>query len=200
MKYYGRQRPIRTISYFSSMKKKAFAQIAFEFLSIVFAVLLALGLNTFKQSLDLQNEAALLKNKIILECKHNQLELDTVINLNSDFKKYLDSLNQLDEVVEDFNISIASELLTKSAWNFTLASKSFSHLDEDFLNDAATVYEMQEYYMLISNQMFQNFGQMILSDPEVEQSISISDYYLSNLNATASSLKNAYTQFLTKYE
>lgn len=182
------------------MKKKAFAQIAFEFLSIVFAVLLALGLNTFKQSLDLQSEAELLKRKIIQECNHNQLELDTVIIRNTEFKEYLDSLQALDEIVEDFSIGIASELLTKSAWNFTQASKSFSYLDEDFLNDAATVYEIQEYYMLISNQMFQNFGQMILEDPEIDQSISISSYYLSNLNATANSLNNAYTQFLTKHE
>jgi len=185
--------------YFSLMKKKAFAQIAFEFLSIVFAVLLALGLNTYKQSLDLQSEARLIKSKIIQECKHNSLELDTVITKNLKFKEYLDSLSGV-ELVEDFTISIASELLTKSAWNFTQSSNSFSHLDEDFLNDAASLYELQEYYMMISNQMFQNLGQMILIEPEPIQSISISSYYLTNLNVTAESLSNAYTRFLNRHE
>ncbi len=188
------------ITYFSLMKKKAIAQIAFEFLSIVFAVLLALGLNTYKQSLDQQNEAQLLKKKIILECKHNKLELDTVFNLNTEFKDYLDSLSNQDNIAGEFSISIASELLTKNAWNFTQASKSFSYLDEEFLSEAAALYEMQEYYMLISNQMFQNIGQMILAEPEPMQSINLSNYYLSNLNATAHSLMHSYTQFLKKYE
>ena len=39
------------------MKKKAIAQIGFEFLSVVFAVLLALGLNSYKQELDFENES-----------------------------------------------------------------------------------------------------------------------------------------------
>ncbi len=181
------------------MNKKTIAQIAFEFLSIVFAVLLALGLNTFKQTLDLKNEAQLLRSKIIAECKLNQLELDTVFTLNKEFKQQLDSLSNLEDI-SGFNISIASELLTKSAWNFTQASTSFSYIEEGFLNDAAALYELQDYYMLISNQMFQNLGQMILTEPEPEQSISISNYYLTNLNATASSLQNRYTQFIKNYE
>ncbi|MEM8895757.1 MAG: hypothetical protein AAGC88_14335, partial [Bacteroidota bacterium] len=57
-------------------------QIAIEFLSVVFAVLLALGLNSYKSNSDLEDEADLLSRKIIKELKKNQLELDTVLVRN----------------------------------------------------------------------------------------------------------------------
>lgn len=182
------------------MKKRAVWQIIFEFLSIVFAVLLALGLNAFKQNADLQNEAEFLTQKIILECNRNQMELDTVFTQNKEFKVYLDSLQSLDKIQGNFQISIASELLTKSAWDFTKASRSFSYLDENFLNDAAELYEKQDYYMLISNQMFQNMGELLISNPAPEETVKISNYYLLNLNTTADDLFKTYKNFLKKYQ
>ncbi len=182
------------------MKNKAVWQILFEFLSIVFAVLLALGLNSAKQNLDFKNEAQFLTQKIIEECKRNKLELDSVYHQNNEYKIYLDSLQSLDKIEGNFTISIASELLTKSAWDFTKVSRSFSYLDENFLNDVAELYEKQDYYMLISNQMFQNMGEMLISDPKPEKTVNISAYYLLNLNVTAEDLQQTYTQFLNKYQ
>ena len=59
------------------MNKKALTQIAFEFLSVVFAVLLALGLNSYKQNLDLKNEAKFLSQNILNECRSNLSKLDS---------------------------------------------------------------------------------------------------------------------------
>ena len=182
------------------MNKKTIWQVIFEFTSILFAVLLALGLNSYKQNIDLKNEAQLLTQKIIRECERNRMELDTVFTQNNAFKIYLDSLGSLNEIKGNFNISIASELLTKSAWDFTKASKSFSYLNENFLNDAAELYEKQDYYMLISNQMFQNMGEMLISDPEPKMTVNISKYYLLNLNATTEDLFDTYNKFLEKYK
>ena len=64
------------------MKKKAIAQIGFEFLSVVFAVLLALGLNSYKQELDFENESDLLRERIITEVIANKTRLDSVIIRN----------------------------------------------------------------------------------------------------------------------
>ncbi len=184
------------------MSKKILSpwQIIIEFISVVFAVLLALGLNSYKQSSDLEDEAELLKTKILRECQQNMLELDTVLRDNLEFKAYIDSLRDAEDTPETFNISIASELLTRSAWEFTTSSRSFSYLDEDFLEEAALVYERQDYYMLISNQMFQNMGEMIMSDPEPRATLSISNYYLLNLNASAENLLDNYRDFLEQYQ
>ncbi|MEO9871210.1 hypothetical protein [Ekhidna sp.] len=182
------------------MKKKALTQIAFEFLSVVFAVLLALGLNSFKQNMDLESEGEFLQEKIIKETKRNLLELDSVLITNKAFFIQLDSLRKTDKLISDqLNISIASELLTRSAWDFTKASRSFSYIDEEFLSEAAFLYESQDYYMTISNQMFEKLGDMLLTDPDMEKVIKLTHYYISNLNVTAENLIKTYQEFLDRY-
>ncbi|WP_420578539.1 hypothetical protein [Ekhidna sp.] len=183
------------------MKKKALAQIGFEFLSIVFAVLLALGLNSYKQNRDLEDEGLLLREKILKECQRNNIELDSVLAVNKAFFVQLDSLFRAESIqTNQFNISIENELLTRSAWDFTKASRSFSYIDEDFLGDAAVLYEKQTYYMSIANQMFEKIGDMLMGDPDMEKVIKLTHYYLSNLNNAAEDLKNTYSRFLEKYD
>ena len=183
------------------MKKKALTQIGFEFLSIVFAVLLALGLNSYKQNRDLEEEGELLRARIIKECSRNLAELDSVIMENEGFFNYVDSLRQLEELkISGFSITIASDLLTKSAWTFTQASRSFSYMDETFLNDASILYEQQDYYMAISNQMFEKLGDMLMLDSDADKMVSLIHYYLSNLNATSRELKSTYSEFLEEHK
>lgn len=183
------------------MNKKAISQVVFEFISIVFAVLLALGMNSYKQNKDLENEGDLLRYRIIEECKRNLVQLDTVLMENEDRFNYIDSLASLDDLSSgSLDISIANELLTKSAWTFTQASRSFSYMDEAFLNDASIVYEQQDYYMTISNQMFEKLGDMLMTDPDIEKVVKLTHYYLLNLNNTASELKSSYQEFLENHE
>lgn len=183
------------------MNKKAVSQVVFEFISIVFAVLLALGMNSYKQNKDLENEGDLLRYRIISECQRNQVELDSVLIENERNFSYIDSLASLDEITTtSFDISIANELLTKSAWTFTQASRSFSYMDEDFLSDASILYEQQDYYMKISNQMFEKLGDMLMTDPDLEKVVKLTHYYLLNLNNTANELKSTYEEFLENHE
>ena len=183
------------------MNKKTISQIAFEFLSIVFAVLLALGLNSYKQNLDLENEAELLTGNIILECKENLQKLDSTLEINQAFKLYIDSLLQAEEI-RGFHFSYNNELLSSISWNFTKASKSFPYMDQGFLNDAAEVYEHQAYYMENSNQMFEHLGNIIIQIDNIKPRTlaRTGDYYLSNLIGAAEELKTFYEEFLKKYE
>ncbi len=183
------------------MNKKTISQIAFEFLSIVFAVMLALGLNSYKQNLDLENEAKLLTKNIVNECKKNLRKLDSTLLVNQAFKPYIDSLLAAEEV-RGFHFSYSNELLSSIAWNFTKASKSFPHMDPSFLNDAAEVYEHQEYYMKNSNQMFEHLGTIIIQIDNIKPRTlaQTGDYYLSNLIGAATELKLFYEEFLKKYE
>lgn len=182
------------------MKKKAIAQIAFEFLSIVFAVLLALGLNSYKQNSDLQSESQLLEKNILEECHTNLLKLDSTIQENENFQLYLDSLLASDEI-ESFEFNFQNKLLSSIAWNFTKSSKSFQFMDSDFLTNAAEVYENQDYYMDISNQMFEHLGDMILQIDNIEpRTLTLTgNYYLSNLINAAIELRSNYQRFLKKH-
>ena len=182
------------------MKKKAIAQIAFEFLSIVFAVLLALGLNSYKQNADLKSESQLLESNILDECQANLLKLDSSIYENEIYQAYLDSLLSSDEI-DGFEFNFQNKLLSSIAWNFTTSSKSFQFMNPDFLNDAAELYENQDYYMKISNQMFEHLGDMILQIDNTEaRTLTLTgDYYLSNLISASKELRSNYQRFLKKH-
>ncbi|MEP1093824.1 MAG: hypothetical protein ABJG78_01875 [Cyclobacteriaceae bacterium] len=182
------------------MKKQSLWQVVFEFLSIVFAVLLALGLNSYKQNQDLQSESEVLSKKILSECKKNSTSLDTVLNQNREFMTYLDSMRSLKDV-DSFGLNFSNDLLSSSAWKFTQASRSFQLMDQEFLDDATELYELQSYYMEISNQMFQNLGEMLLRMEELtpKTMIKTSYYYLTNILSVAEDLNEKYKNFLNKH-
>ncbi len=183
------------------MKKQSLWQIVFEFLSIVFAVLLALGLNSYKENKDLQEESEVLSNKILIECAKNLGKLETVIQQNREFMVYLDSMRRL-EKAGGFGFNFSNELLSSSAWKFTQVSKSFQLMDQEFLDDATELYEIQAYYMEISNQLFQDLGTMLLQVERTEPKtiINTCHYYLTNILSVADGLKSTYDEFLQKYE
>ncbi len=183
------------------MKKQSLWPIVFEFLSIVFAVLLALGLNSYKENWDLQKESEVLSKKIILECRKNSSKLDSVITQNQAFKSYLDSL-LAQETVTDFSFDFNNKLLSASAWKFTQISRSFPLMDQEFLDYATEMYEVQNYYMTISNNMFQNLGEMIMKAENTEPRIFVlvSHYYLTNILDAALALRKTYQGFLNEYD
>ena len=182
------------------MKKKALSQIAFEFLSIVFAVLLALGLNSYKQNLDLRNEGKLLTKNLLTECQANLDKLNISIEENEGFKSFLDSL-VLAEEVRGFHFSFSNELLSSIAWNFTKESKAFQQMDSEFLIRAAEVYENQVYYMNNANQMFEYIGSMILEvDNKTPRTLAkTGQYYLDNLIGASYELRKDYESILKDF-
>ncbi|MEP5612350.1 MAG: hypothetical protein ABJP45_08870 [Cyclobacteriaceae bacterium] len=184
------------------MKKQSLWQVVFEFLSIVFAVLLALGLNSYKQNQDLKAESEVLSNKILSECQKNLSNLDTVLTQNKEFMIYLDSLRELKDEVDGFGLDFSNDLLSSSAWKFTQASHSFQLMDQEFLDDATELYEIQSFYMEISNDMFRNLGEVILraDDLKTRTMISTLHYYLRNIVNVADDLKENYEDFIAKYQ
>ena len=183
------------------MKKQSIWQILFEFISIVFAVLLALGLNSYKQNQDLKSESEVLTTKILSEVSKNLQKIDTVIAENTDFKIYLDSL-QKSKTIDGFNLEFSSKLLSKSAWQFTQASKSFHFMESEFLDEVTELYEMQSFYVDISDQMFHNFGVMLLNmdNTKPKTMVATANYYLTNLLSASQDLREVYKELLSKYD
>jgi len=192
-----------SIEYFCFMPKLNLSpwQIIIEFISVVFAVLLALGLNSYKQNRDLIKESQTLQRKILAECERNASELDSVMSKNQSYLNYLDSLQGISTELDGFTISFSSELLTKSAWVYTQTSPAFTELNESFLEDAARLYEMQNYFMQVSNEMFQNIGEMLLASEEIPPSTMLltCSYFLDNIVKTGNELEELYSGFLDKY-
>lgn len=170
------------------MKKKALTQIAFEFLSIVFAVLLALGLNSYKQNIDLEKEANTLKKSILLECKNNYARIDSTRSMNKDFNNYIDSLVRLDpEDINNVSFNYGFELLSNSAWNIAQNNSAINSLDQQFLLDAAAVYHTQEFYTEFTSSFYQNMARHIQQMDEIPPfNTALSFYYSLNVMNSAS--------------
>ncbi len=178
-------------------------QLLIEFLSVVFAVLLALGLNSYKQSRDVRQSANTLRSAIISECKKNLSKIDSVLIKNRDYEAFLDSLVRLDEdKVSGLYFSYSFQLLTNGAWVITQNSSAANTIDQEFLLDAADIYHSQEFFHDFSTQFFQNVGMILSNDDQRKESNLVhSLYYNVNvMNSTASELKKDYVSFLAKYD
>ncbi len=183
-------------------KQISFWPLLIEFISVVFAVLLALGLNSYKQTMDLREESEILSQKILTECARNLDALDSVNIQNNGYLTYLDSMLSLKGEIEGFSINFGGELLTSSAWKYTQNSRAFNYMDSELLNDATVVYELQDYYMKVSGDMFQNIGEMVLNSENVESVtlLKTSHYFTTNAHDVGQQLENAYKELLADHQ
>lgn len=183
------------------MKKISFSQLAIEFVSVVFAVLLALGLNSVKESWDRNTEAENLKISILAECAQNKLKVDSILINNRDYATYLDSLVQLPKEDQDggFAFYYEFELLTKGAWEVAHNHPASSSLDPDFLLKVSDLYNMQDFFMDFSKNMVNDMGRNLSVTDQLEESdlILSMHFKVSVINTFAEELKTQYQSILT---
>lgn len=185
------------------INKIPIGQLAMEFLSVVFAVLLALGLNAYKESLDTKSQAELIKKSILTECRNNQIKIDSTMERNHAFNAYIDSLVHLEsEDVTNVSFQYAFELLNHSAWNLALNNTATNYLDQDFMLAAADIYHTQEFYTDFTSSFYQNLAEHITRMDEVAPyNTALSFYYsLEVMNSTADDLKKKYESFFSNFE
>ena len=184
-------------------KKISIPQLILEFISVVFAVLLALGLNTYKESKTLEKEAIKLQHSILKECRNNQRKIDSVLIKNQYYYDYLDSLVNLEpDDVTGFYFEYDYELLTSSAWEIAMNNPAVNELDQDFLTSAADIYQAQAFYLDFSKSVFENIGIFVSRMDELkEANLALSMYYsIGVMNSSAMSLQEDYKEFFTTFE
>ncbi|REE02140.1 hypothetical protein [Marinoscillum furvescens] len=183
--------------------KISIPNLIIEFVSVVFAVLLALGLNAYKQSLDNEATATALKEAIISECHQNYLKTDSLLTNNSEYSVLLDSLVQLDsEDIPYVPFFYHFELLTHGAWEAAQRSNAVQDLDPQFLLDAADIYHTQQFYTDFAASFFSNVGTFLAHQNSLDQSnMALAMYYYTGvLNNSVDDLRLKYEEFLDKYE
>ena len=184
------------------MNKKALWQIISEFISVVFAVLLALGLNSYKQNVDAEAEAERIKDSIIKEVELNLSRVDSTLYKNQDYANYLDSLVRMDpDDGNGFYFAYDFELLTSSAWQLSQNNSVTNSLNEDLLIEAAAIYQTQSFYQNFSEKMFQSIGQLLAQQDQLKESdMILSMYYnIGVMNSVAEDLKSKQENFLSKH-
>ncbi len=182
------------------MNKKTVWQVVFEFTSILFAVLLALGLNSFKSNIDLKNEARVLKKSILKECQENSIKIDSMLINNRDFYNYLDSLVSLppDDVV-GVSFSFDFEILTNAAWTMAQNNNAINQLDQDFLIQMAEIYQSQTFFTDFARSLFTSLGDYAMKQDDVTPyNAALSLYY--NIHVMNSSLESLQEEYALLFE
>ncbi len=182
--------------------KISLPSLILEFISVVFAVLLALGLNSYKQSKDDDNKASSLRSSIINECKVNQVKVDSVLVKNQAYFDLLDSLVRLDrEDVHNVPFQYEFDLLTNAAWQIAQNDNSSNLLGQQFLLDASDIYQHQSFFMEFTSSFFENMAGYVLDqDNTPPYDMALALYFNMNVMFSAcEELQGKYDKFLATY-
>lgn len=129
-------------------KVRSMKKIAFEFLSIVVAVLLAMGLSEWRQDVLNKRQAEKSFNSILDEVSSNceLLRPDSVAMMAQ--IEQIDQWLAADKVGRDTLSSFEYELnlLSKSAWEVAKLNTSLTHIENDRLQYISLIYELHDFY------------------------------------------------------
>ena len=152
------------------MSKRNFASIAWEVISIVFAVLLALGINNYWQ----ERSNRILGDETLVaisnEIETNMFDLDTSI---MEMTVELDSLLLVKERMEneedgDGTLGYTHPILTDNAWSTANITQAVLYIDPEIIMDISDLYTMQQMYEDFGLSYFKLFSSLDFNRKENE--------------------------------
>lgn len=185
------------------INKQNIGKIAVEFVSVVFAVLLALGLNHWRENKLNQQLAEDSYRRIQREIKDNVAELDSSL---VEFDQYIEEigtervlLDSLGDAYGTLNWSYSHPVLSIDAWKTATITNAVLNMDPDLVEDLADVYAVQEMYMEFGFKFFDRAAELsrFRDDPETMIGIIQTHYVISK--SIAQSLRDGYRDFLEDY-
>lgn len=185
------------------INKQNIGKIAVEFVSVVFAVLLALGLNHWRENKLNEQLAEDSYRRIQREIKDNIAELDSSL---VEFDQYIDEigtervlLDSLGDAYGTLNWSYSHPVLSIDAWKTATITNAVLNMDPDLVEDLADVYAVQEMYMEFGFKFFDRAAELsrFRDDPETMIGIIQTHYVISK--SIAQSLRDGYRDFLEDY-
>ena len=124
-------------------------ELVLEAASVVFAVLLALAVDEWRETKSRDALAARARASILEEIRSNESELRNSRNNNrallQRIEETLPRIKQKPETFLEFNFQIA--LLSSASWHTAQMTQAASFLDFDWLRRVSNVYELQELYL-----------------------------------------------------
>jgi hypothetical protein len=185
------------------VSKQGIGKIAVEFISVVFAVLLALGLNHWRENKINEQLAADSYQRIQREVEDNITELDSSL---LEFDQFIEKIKAeralLDSLGDHYNRvswSYSHPVLSIDAWRTATITNAILNMDPDLVEDLADVYAVQEMYMEFGFKFFDRAAEMarFRDDPEIMIEIIQTHYAISK--SIAESLREGYGDFVEQY-
>ena len=152
-------------------KRLNIQRLIFEFISVSFAVLIALLVNQWRED---HNNGKLAEKAIFnikQELHENKDAMDILIPSHKSILSQIDSIigrKEKNISTVDSNISIDVTLISSSAWEMAEITNAIFYLDFDDANKMAKVYNLQSYYESIIKQFILKNSYSYQSDQDLE--------------------------------
>lgn len=173
-----------------------------EMSSIIFAVLLALWVESWMEEQDLKDQADAALIHITAEIKANNQDTKDAIKVNQQSIEGIRKLLNGDEInmkilAPFFSISAGST--SNSAWESAKMSPAMSIIPLEVVSELASIYDTQNYYTSYVNFVFQevtNLSSNIIFDENAKQSAQKFAQHIAMINALATQLVESYDGYL----
>ena len=181
------------------MDRITWKTIAVEVFSVVFAVLLALGLNSWREerkNIQLGKKAVA---SIVLEMKSNIAELDDAI---TNFNIRLDSLKLQQERLkngsdEESSFGYDHPVLNKTAWNTANITQAVQYMDTKLVMDISEIYIVQDMYTDLGFSYFKVLTDVDFCNKEnIRAATESNRRQVEIAKGLGVNLKKAYTRFM----
>ena len=160
------------------MAKESFAarwgKAGFEVTGIVFAVLLALWLEGWREDVERQERADNHLERIRAEVRQNHEGLIEAINDN---QSYVDGLGAA-ITAEDLSLNIIAPYLqisggstTNSAWRSAQMTQSIGNMPIQTVTDLAALYDTQSYYANYLSAFFNQYTDLVIAAQDDEKKL-----------------------------
>ncbi|MEQ9425002.1 MAG: hypothetical protein RJQ09_11320 [Cyclobacteriaceae bacterium] len=181
----------------------SFKLLLMEMASVVFAVLLALGLNAWRENHKNEQLAEQAYENILTELRQNAVELDSGI---LDFEIRLTVLKTIEDSLErghevqKFYFGYSQPVLNKTAWSTANLTQAIVYMDPEVVMDISQLYIVQDVFNEFG---FGYFSKM--TDPYMQMDENVLARTRSNLmqigiaEQLGRSLLSAYQEFFELY-
>lgn len=178
-------------------------KISIEIASVVFAVLLALGLNHWREDRNDKVLAEKALQNIIIEIKSNIKNIESDVN---EYEVIHDTLTSRKKnikkgIISDMSFSYNHPILSKSAWQMANTTGAIKDMDIDIMMDLSDLYTFQDIFQKNGFEYFSAFTS--LDAQKKENEVAFLDSFIKQLSIMKSwgdGLSMGYREFLIEHE
>ena len=142
-------------------------RIIIEIVSVMFAVLVALGVDQWWEERENLELAAKMQIGIKNEIKKNLEEIEgTHKNYTSTNDSLIVYLSKPEIDLDNFNLHLELAILTSATWNTAQMLRAIHYMDYEWIIEVSTIYELQTIYLESQKQFLEVMGRLAEEDIE----------------------------------
>ncbi len=192
-----------------TLKKIPFKRVLLEIISVVFAVLLALGVNEWRKNLENEQLSRQALVNIVLEIEANKSDIVNGLAEHKQLSTYLDSTlkaykevekGESNAVKKSFRFSYEHSVLNSTAWNSAQITQAVKFMDYETISALSTIYELQAIYKDHGKEVIAAMGKVAYHEAEFKSFLKANIFNVRISINIEESLVEAYDAFLAGKE